>query len=45
VRPKANNTAAMPEAEIRTVLTFDSYVRKVPTELGLEPAPSVLYAP
>ncbi len=35
----------MSDAEIRTVLTFDRDVMKVAEELGLDPAPSVLYAP
>lgn len=44
-RPKPNITAGMSDVEIRTVLTFDSHVLKVAAELGLDPAPQVIYAP
>jgi hypothetical protein len=43
-RPHPNITAAMSDVEIRTVLTFDSYVLKTAAELGLERAPQVIYA-
>ncbi len=44
-RPSPNITAAMSPEEIRTVLAFDHDVVRAAEELGLEPAPSVIYAP
>ncbi len=44
-RPSPNITAAMSSEEIRTILAFDHDVVKAAEELGLEPAPSVIYAP
>ena len=44
-RPAPNINAGMLPAEIRTVLTFDREVVKAAEELGLDPAPQVVYAP
>jgi Zn-dependent protease with chaperone function len=44
-RPAPRITADMSPAEIRTVRTFDREVVKAAEELGLSPAPQVVYAP
>ena len=44
-RPAPALSASMSDAEIRVVWAFDRDVVKVAEELGLDPAPQVVYAP
>lgn len=44
-RPAPTFRADMSDAELRMVWTFDREVVKVAVELGLDPAPSVIYVP